>query len=106
MNPLIRENDTLIRKLILARDNGRCRVCGLPATDVHHLITRQQLSVRWYAYNLLSLCRTCHSYAHKERRIFNEKFKKYHEKAVDVLICSKDEKTDIKDWNNFLKEML
>lgn len=54
-----------IRRLVLARDGHRCRVCQMHATsmDVHHVRARA-LGGLDAAENLLSLCRGCHAARH------------------------------------------
>ena len=39
------------------RSGGRCEICGLPATERHHLAWRKR---RAWAGNLLHLCEKCH----------------------------------------------
>jgi len=46
------------RDKIFIRDNFQCRVCGLPAADVHHIYNR---NYKGYSDdNLISLCSECH----------------------------------------------
>ena len=46
---------THTRRRVLTRDGYRCRRCGAPATDVHHI--EQGIEYDW---NLIALCATCH----------------------------------------------
>jgi 5-methylcytosine-specific restriction protein A len=45
------------RARILARDGYRCRSCGAPATEVHHVRGRDVQDDAW----LVSLCSACHA---------------------------------------------
>lgn len=47
------------RKAALSRDCGKCRVCGVPATEVHHRQYDED-TLRGAIEHLLSLCRGCH----------------------------------------------
>lgn len=57
----------MARKSALKRDGGRCRFCGLPATEVHHILYRSGGGSDEDA-NLISLCGHCHREAHAGRR--------------------------------------
>jgi 5-methylcytosine-specific restriction endonuclease McrA len=53
-----------LRKLKLA-SNPYCEVCGLLATEVHHIIPRQQDPSKTYQWdNLQSICSLCHKKTH------------------------------------------
>ena len=57
-----------IRMQVLARDNHRCRACGLCVwpLDVHHVVpceTDPSESNLWDIDGLVSLCKSCHSKA-------------------------------------------
>jgi len=49
---------------VLARDRYRCRECGKPARDVHHVVLRSA-GGRDEPSNLRSLCSRCHSAKHQ-----------------------------------------
>lgn len=58
-----------VRKNILSRDEGKCRKCSRPATDVHHRQVKGMGGTsdprrEYGAANLVSLCRACHNYIH------------------------------------------
>jgi 5-methylcytosine-specific restriction endonuclease McrA len=57
-----------IRWEALARDHGRCRDCGVEATEVHHLEYPEVLGAEALD-DLISLCRTCHQRRHAEPRM-------------------------------------
>lgn len=50
------------RELCRNRFRGQCARCGLPGTDVHHRQRRREAGHD--VWNLVWLCRTCHSWAH------------------------------------------
>src|ERR1700744_1792352 len=57
------------KRLVVARDNGKCLRCFGEATDVHHRRPRQMggtsdEGIRVGLANLLSLCRPCHDWVH------------------------------------------
>ena len=52
-----------IRECVLARDGKRCRICGAPATEVHH-IKPKQLHGSNHPRNLISVCTKCHDEIH------------------------------------------
>lgn len=46
---------------VMARDKGRCVLCGDPAVDAHHIIERKLWSDGGYhANNGASVCEACH----------------------------------------------
>lgn len=51
------------RKWAYERDNGQCVLCGVPASEVHHIVFRSQLGLS-NLNNLACLCRDCHNKAH------------------------------------------
>lgn len=55
--------DSLYPKLAY---NQRCRGCGKQAQEIHHIIRRDNLLLRWDYKNLLPLCRKCHSDIHSK----------------------------------------
>ena len=65
------------RKWAYERDNGRCVLCGAPASEVHHIVFRSQMGLS-NLKNLAFLCRDCHNKAHgvdakKIREILQER---------------------------------
>ena len=63
-----------MKDCVLLRDDGKCRVCGNPAEEVHHIRPRHFHGTDVPA-NLVSLCKTCHDEVHrrisdKENEIF------------------------------------
>ena len=62
-----------VRQNVLMRDNYLCRVCGQPATEIHHVIHLQpdninDTSIALGEDNLLSVCRDCHFNIHRQDR--------------------------------------
>lgn len=46
---------------VFKRDNHKCRVCGKPAVDAHHITDRHELPNGGYVLsNGVSLCEPCH----------------------------------------------
>jgi hypothetical protein len=46
------------------RAHNLCERCGAPATQVHHFYSRRFRRIRWDQRNLISICATCHRFAH------------------------------------------
>lgn len=63
-----------IRDYIWKRDHGKCRICGAPADDVHHIFSRgsnipkylgiPKIKKNNHPLNLIAVCRSCHSKIH------------------------------------------
>ena len=63
-----------VRDKALKRDNGKCIVCGKPATQVHHIHLRSERKDLVYELNnLCSLCSKHH--LHKGRERYEEQTK-------------------------------
>jgi 5-methylcytosine-specific restriction endonuclease McrA len=56
-----------VRKAVTERDGGRCRWCGAPATEQHHVVYRSQ-GGKDEESNLVSLCGRHHALAHSDKR--------------------------------------
>lgn len=57
-----------VRREVLIRDGFRCRDCGVPTTEVHHIAARSmfgknRLKDCWQPKNMITLCRECHEEA-------------------------------------------
>lgn len=51
------------RLCVLIRDGDKCRICGKPAREVHHIRPRY-LKGKDHPRNLISLCEKCHDDVH------------------------------------------
>jgi 5-methylcytosine-specific restriction protein A len=49
-----------LRAYILTRDNGLCRVCGRPASEVDHVVAKARGGSDDEA-NLQAICSACHA---------------------------------------------
>lgn len=56
----------IIRNSVLERDKGVCRLCSSQAVDLHHMLFKS-LGGNNSTYNLISLCRICHSKCHSHQ---------------------------------------
>ncbi len=57
-----KELDRLVQEL---HKNQRCHICGVkPATEMHHIIGRENKILRYDLVNLLPVCHTCHCDIH------------------------------------------
>lgn len=52
-----------VSKSVRLRDQGKCRVCGKPGTDPHHIVYRSH-GGRDVESNLVWSCRPCHKAIH------------------------------------------
>jgi hypothetical protein len=52
-----------VTALVKARDLNRCRLCGVPASECHHIEFRSR-GGKDVAENLLLVCRCCHCDIH------------------------------------------
>lgn len=61
------------RKIVLNRDNNKCRCCNDNATEVHHInydtLFKENFNI------LISVCRSCHKKIHFNGIVFFEKLK-------------------------------
>ena len=57
-----------VRVQILARDHGKCVLCGAPAVDVDHIRPVADGGALYDDANLRSLCRPCHRIVTLEQR--------------------------------------
>ena len=53
--------DRLYPKLVIGR---KCFFCGKPAENMHHIIPRSNILLRWDLENLLPVCYNCHQALH------------------------------------------
>lgn len=53
--------DRLYPKLVIGR---KCFFCGKPAENMHHIIPRANILLRWDLDNLLPVCYNCHQALH------------------------------------------
>ena len=58
---LEKDCDKLCSGIVRLRDKGKCRLCGQPGCDPHH-IARKSGNVRWFIDNLIWTCRKCHDH--------------------------------------------
>lgn len=61
MDNMVAKLDGLYPKL---RYNKACSICGRQATEIHHIIHRDNLLLRYDLNNLLPLCSDCHRLVH------------------------------------------
>jgi 5-methylcytosine-specific restriction endonuclease McrA len=60
---------TKTRKLVSERDGGYCRMCGRPATHLHHVYYRSEgRPGRHEPDNLITLCSDDHRKVHEDKR--------------------------------------
>jgi len=64
--------DAMARAACWAKQGRRCYVCGADTTDygeVHHLVSRINMNLRWDLDNLVGLCRDCHAQVHEGKHM-------------------------------------
>lgn len=52
-----------VRKQIYIRDQGKCRQCGKPGEEIHHIRFRSHMGRGVYT-NGLTVCHSCHAKIH------------------------------------------
>jgi len=60
--------DTMQRRVLRARENMRCFICGVQADHVAHIYGRRYLHTRWDTHeqgNCHMLCAACHEQSHR-----------------------------------------
>lgn len=60
--------DARVRSNVVERDRLRCRGCGKPGEEVHHIIFRSH-GGKDEEGNLVTICRNCHNQAHGKLRV-------------------------------------
>lgn len=60
--------DVKVRTQVVERDRLRCRGCGKPGEEVHHIIFRSH-GGKDEPNNLVTICRNCHNQAHGKFRV-------------------------------------
>jgi 5-methylcytosine-specific restriction endonuclease McrA len=58
-----------IRQSVTERDGGRCRWCGTPTSECHHIVYRSQ-GGQDEVDNLILLCTRDHALVHSNKRRF------------------------------------
>lgn len=61
MDKMVAKLDNIYPKL---RRNKLCYFCSKPSTEIHHIVRRDNLILRFDLYNLLPLCNDCHRLIH------------------------------------------
>ena len=57
---------SVMRDCVLERDEHKCRICGRPASEVHHIRPKSFGGSKYDPRNLVCLCNPCHSHVHKQ----------------------------------------
>ena len=61
--------DNKTRKKIFQRDDGKCRSCGSPGTQIHHVKPRGSGQGKGIFTNGVLLCNRCHRRCHEDPEI-------------------------------------
>lgn len=103
---LIDKLDAKARKECLERDEGRCRRCHTDyEPEVHHVIKRENLAVRWDLDNLITLCRwECHPWAESVPKSFREWFDYHYPNQAQHIEEQRKKRKRV--WDSNLEEML
>ncbi len=60
-----RDRETIrVRAAVRKRDGGKCRCCGKPGFDLHHIVYRSR-GGKDTEDNLVTTCRACHTAIHQ-----------------------------------------
>ena len=61
-----RSLDRILSAYILNKYNRTCMRCGKQGyCDTAHILPKEYLSLRWYEYNLICLCKRCHKFGNE-----------------------------------------
>lgn len=113
---LIDKLDSLARKSILERERNTCTKCGCQRTDenieVHHIIKRARLPVRFAEDNLVLLCKwpdddksvPCHTWAEEHPILAKMWFQRHFPERWDNI--SEFENAIVKVESKQLEELL
>lgn len=117
----------LFSKLVKARANFKCELCGKPGTDAHHwYYTKAHNSITdIMSINGICLCRSCHMKAHHDILGYKEKIKNLakfkagpyilekvvnlpidFEHAREIILRSRKDLREIYKKNNFSKDFV
>ena len=61
---LITKLDKQWSKYVIERDKGVCQKCDDPGDNPHHVFLRRYMGSRFLKENGITLCTTCHRWAH------------------------------------------
>ncbi len=61
------------RDAVLAEE-PRCRACGAPSVEVHHIMGHGMGKRNHARENLMGICRRCHDYAENHPKAWRERF--------------------------------
>lgn len=64
--------DKLWSKAVIDHDNGICQKCCNPGDNPHHVFLRRYMGSRFLKENGITLCTTCHRWAHDYSADFME----------------------------------
>lgn len=102
--------DELWSKVVLARSKRHCCICGKPATEAHHLVSRRHMLTRYMIVNGLALCHNCHTAAHYARAEFAKKLPPKLADIAHIMLRAtkmpRTEKTDYFKTATRLRRML
>lgn len=56
----------VMRECVLERDGHKCRICGRPANEVHHIRPKSFGGSKCNPRNLICLCGKCHDDIHRQ----------------------------------------
>lgn len=79
------------------RDRGRCIICGLNVTHVHHIVYRSHGGIT-DRRNMVCLCPTHHEQAHSDEKVWRDKLLDYLRGHYGMI----DER-DLKHKNKWIK---
>lgn len=85
---LIKKLDSLFARYIVARDGGRCVICGsADHPECGHLLTRAAMSTRWSEMNAHCQCHACNRRHEEDPKPYTDWFiAKYGQSAYDGLL--------------------
>jgi hypothetical protein len=77
--------DRLVSIQVREANDHKCERCGLPANQVHHVLSRRYRRLRWDKRNLVSICPRHHMGAHHSPIEFLDWFRRARPEDYDFI---------------------
>lgn len=62
--------NNMVRQAVYEYDDGKCRICGRPGGEVHHILPKSR-GGRGVFTNAMLVCQSCHRKIHQDVELMN-----------------------------------